>query len=115
MLALLMASAMPGTILLTTVSVASGVTSRGETPVPPVVNMRSGFCTSAQEANIWDICRSSSGQTAVQATSIPWDSSKWWRAGPEASSLIPLEDRSLIVSMAARSNFEPLFVFCIFS
>ena len=37
------ASAMPGTFLSATASVASGVVSLGEQPVPPVVSMRSNW------------------------------------------------------------------------
>ena len=43
MLCARMASAMPGARRVATVSVASGVVSRGEKPVPPVVRMRSSW------------------------------------------------------------------------
>jgi len=47
MLEALMASAIPGISLSRTFSVASGVRSRGLTPVPPVVKIRSSLSTSA--------------------------------------------------------------------
>ena len=48
-----------------TSAVASGVTSRGESPVPPVVRMRSIFLSSAQARSSALICPRSSGTMAV--------------------------------------------------
>ena len=63
------ASGIPGTIRSATASVASGITSRGENPVPPVVKSRSAFHSSqisfiASSNIVW-----SSGSTFCQTTS----------------------------------------------
>ena len=51
----------PGISLLATASVASGVTSRGAGPVPPVVRTRSQRATSTSSRKVAAIVASSSG------------------------------------------------------
>ena len=56
-----MASGMPGTSLGQTAIVASGVTSRGENPVPPEVTMRAASLSSASRTSTARMASSSSG------------------------------------------------------
>ena len=53
----------PGIMRSPTASVASGVTSRGLGPVPPVVRMSEHLSTSASSINAASICARSSGMT----------------------------------------------------
>ena len=91
----------PGNILSHTRSVASGVTSLGAGPVPPVVSMREQCSTSASSANAISIADFSSGtmrrmayqgdiSISVSAASMP---------GPPLSSYSPLLARSDMVSI----------------
>ena len=83
-LAARMASARPGASRSMTARVASGVTSRGEKPVPPVVRMTSISPLSAQEISISRMADSSSGRSDCLTTDQP---SAWIRfasAGPDA-------------------------------
>src|SRR5712692_10861320 len=56
-----MASAMPGASRSITALVASGVTSRGASPVPPVVRIRFTWCSSLHSRSIPSINSRSSG------------------------------------------------------
>jgi len=96
----------PGSSRSTTRSVASGVTSRGETPVPPVVRIRSKLPLSAHSMSFSEIITASSGITSVNVTVTPRSSSHPLRAGPLPSALSPVEHRSLRVNMAARMRFS---------
>ena len=58
-----MASGMPGTSRSQTAIVASGVTSRGEKPVPPVVKMTSASFSSAMRFISFSRVSWSSGRT----------------------------------------------------
>ena len=62
-----MASGMPGAILWQTAAVASGVTSRGENPVPPEVTMRAASLSSASRTRAARMSSSSSG-TMIRST-----------------------------------------------
>lgn len=59
-----MSSPNPGIIFSHTASVASGVTSRGAGPVPPVVTIRQQPCTSAMSIICAESWSCSSGKTA---------------------------------------------------
>jgi hypothetical protein len=91
-------SANPGTSLSHTESVASGVTSRGPSPVPPVVT------TSAlAAAAVWiavTMCLTSSGTTTA-TQSIPASAKISRSAGPERSICVPAKHRSLTVMTVA--------------
>jgi hypothetical protein len=91
----------PGMTRSTTVMVASGVTSRGETPVPPVVRIRSNSPQSAHSVSFSAISRSSSGMIPLRPVSTPCAANHVERAGPLASALSPLEPLSLNVKIAA--------------
>ena len=81
MVSSLMASGIPGTIFSHTASVASGVTSLGAKPVPPVVTIRA---ISFDEALIMasDIFSFSSGTISYYTTSDPSFLSISSTAGP---------------------------------
>ena len=63
-----MASGMPGVTRWQTARVASGVTSRGAKPVPPVVTMRGQFPPSARRMRAASIWGCSSGTRTVSVT-----------------------------------------------
>ena len=63
------ASGIPGTIRSATASVASGITSREENPVPPVVKSRSAFPSSQISFIASSNIAWSSGSTFCQTTS----------------------------------------------
>ena len=96
-----MASGMPGVRRSTTSSVASGVISRCEKPVPPVVTTRGMRSSSARRMSAAPIWSRSSGTTPVHASSKPACSSIAHRAGPLVSTRSPREHLSLTVSTAA--------------
>src|SRR4051794_18976404 len=78
-------------------SVAWGVTSRAERPVPPVVNTRSSRRSSAicwMAAAIWS---ASSGTMMAAPTAAPAASIISRMAGPPRSSRSPLNEESLTV------------------
>src|SRR5215470_266711 len=88
----------PGMTLSATASVASGVTSRGAGPVPPVVSTRWHFSRSTSSARVASITGRSSGMRRLWvrqglASARPKKSS---RAGIPSSLYTPLEARSLI-------------------
>lgn len=64
-----MASAIPGMVRWMTSLVASGVTSRGPRPVPPVVAITSTFSVSQRCVRHWTIAALSSGRICVRITS----------------------------------------------
>ena len=96
-----MATGMAGISRSSTASVASGVTSRGDRPVPPVVTIRPIFFSSAQSRSAALICSFSSGTMAVWTTVKPASSSMPQTAGPLVSFRCPLLPRSLTVMTAA--------------
>ena len=96
-----MASGMPGTALWMTESVASGVTSRGKNPVPPVVSTRETCFSSAQRISSSWICATSSGRAAVCTTRYPAPSNMRTKDGPLVSTCSPQATLSLMVSTAA--------------
>ena len=80
-----MATGMAGISRSSTARVASGVTSQGDSPVPPVVTMGSILLRSAQSRSSARICSISSGRMAVCATENPASSSMARTAGPLVS------------------------------
>ena len=82
--------------------VASGVMSRGASPVPPVVRIRSRRSSSAHAAKVDEICPRSSGTTLYWATLAPGirSSTKLWIVGPPTSARSPRALRSLQVKTA---------------
>ena len=94
-------SAKPGASRWITDRVASGVTSLGVSPVPPVVNTRS-----QPAATKWcsrsSISAKSSGTTSIATTSQPASSAAAASLGPERSSFSRRETDVETVRMAAR-------------
>src|SRR5690242_4730612 len=94
-----MRSATPSSSLEHTARVASGVTSRGAIPVPPVVATN---CTSPAKRRIaCSISACSSGTTPEERTKKPLLSRTRVTAGPDKSSRPPRAQESLIVRTAA--------------
>jgi len=96
-------SARPGASRVRTALVASGVTSRGPKPVPPVVTTRSAEAAMRRMAA--SISGSSSATTAVSAISKPDVASRSASARPESSVRVPWKTPSLTVRMAARRSW----------
>ena len=84
-----------------TASVASGVTSCGERPVPPVVTTRSACNMSQAWTMAAEICPSSSGTVCIACTAKPAFSSMARMAGPLVSVRVPAAQKSLTVRMTA--------------
>ena len=101
-------SANPSTSRSHTSRVASGVTSRAVSPVPPVVTIKLALTECRRNAAA--IKSTSSGRTSAATTVTPALSSNWRTAGPERSIWLPLEQRSLIVSTTARTSEEKVGV-----
>jgi hypothetical protein len=99
-------SASPGASRSITARVASGVTSRGPNPVPPVVTTRPWSAASVRSAA--SICGCSSGTTVRVAISKPADRSIRSAASPEASSRVPAATPSLTVTTAALPPMRPI-------
>ena len=97
-----MASARPGASRSITRRVASGVTSRGAKPVPPVVRMISRPPSSAQADRVLRRSGNSSGRMAVRSTFQPWAVTSSASAGPERSGRSPRAARSEEVRMPKR-------------
>jgi len=97
-----MCSPKPGISRSTTARVASGVTSRGPTPVPPVVRITSASLASAVFLSSVTIAARSSGKRCEDATCQPSSLQRAMTAGPERSSDFPLLTESLIVTTATR-------------
>src|SRR6185312_7597110 len=103
-----MRSARPSTRRSQTMRVASGVTSRGARPVPPVVTTR--FAAAAWVRSAPAIRPSSSGKVADSTAPMPAAWSRRQTAGPERSACSPRKHRSLMVSTTARVLGEKLEV-----
>ena len=84
-----MASGIPRVSRSTTARVASGVMSRGEKPVPPVVSTREILSSSAQWISSAWIMSFSSGTMAVCTTSKPFSRAMAQMAGPLVSPRSP--------------------------
>src|ERR1700730_2291699 len=99
----------PGTSYSPTPRVASGVTSRGPRPVPPVVTTRS--CSSEPSTRNAAMPLASSGTTPMRLTSKPAAASSSRPAGPLSSAIRPAAARSLTVSTTAlkRESSCPTF------
>ena len=96
-----MASGMPGVRRSQTARVASGVTSRGEKPVPPVVTTRAAPVWSARRTRAASMSGCSSGTTPVSRMEYPASSSREHTSGPASSGRWPRKLRSLTVRTAA--------------
>ena len=117
------ASGIPGTRLSIISSVASGVISLGEKPVPPVVRISSAVPLSAISAILSDNIFLSSGRTSSDTTSYPFFSTISRIAGPLKSSRSPRYPVSLDVMIATlfilekppcrADNFFRYLPFCI--
>ena len=88
--------------------VASGVLSRGPSPVPPVVKIRSTRRESANSRNSVRIFAGSSEQRIAEFTSHPSPRQRFTSAGPEISSRSPRVTESLIVRMETRMKGQPV-------
>ena len=82
-------SARPGISLSTTARVASGVTLRAPSPVPPVVKTASQSSPSVQARSVPRMRSTSSGRTSSAWTCQPRLSSNSRTAGPDRSSRRP--------------------------
>jgi len=97
----------PGSSRSMTARVASGVTSWGLTPVPPVVTTRSSPWA-ARAIRVRSISRRSSGMIRVATTGMPTPSSIRTHSAPLRSSRSPRAPLSLRVTTAARKSIRPL-------
>lgn len=90
------ASPNPGSILVQTASVASGVTSRGDGPVPPVVMTNEQFSLSMRLMRVAEMVSSSSGirRFTNSMGEVMHPARNWWMAGAPLSSYTPVEARS---------------------
>jgi hypothetical protein len=98
-------SAIPGTFRSMTASVASGVTSRGERPVPPEVTTSRKSSSLARRSRD-SIALRSSGKISIEATSNPASVKIRLASGPERSSRFPAAAVSLIVRTNARPSIQ---------
>jgi len=103
-----MSSARPGIFFSTTARVASGVTSRGPSPVPPEVKTASQSSPSVQARSVSRMRPASSGKTSIGPTSHPRLSSNSRTAGPERSSRLPPAAASLRTRIFARRGMTRL-------
>ena len=92
----------PGASRSRTARVASGVTSRGPKPVPPVVTTRANPRWSARSRRTVSMAGRSSGTAARAATSNPASRSNASAASPEPSARVPWVTPSETVTTAAR-------------
>src|SRR5664280_708945 len=95
----------PGSSFVATASVASGVTSRGAGPVPPVVTTRSHRSSSTSSRRVALMVASSSGMRRA-CHSIGFSTarvSQSRRAGMPLSSYVPEDARSLTDTMPTRT------------
>ena len=95
-------SARPGISFSTTARVASEVTSRGPSPVPPEVKTASQSSPSVQARSVSRMRVASSGRTSIAPTSHPRLSSNPRTAGPDRSSRLPPAAASLSTRIFAR-------------
>src|SRR4030043_2486534 len=98
---ILIASVKPGIVLSITASVASGVTSRGDNPVPPLVTIRSRSTVSDHSLSFVEITSASSGTTSYLATSTPTRPISSFATSPLLSGRSPLHPLSLITRIPA--------------
>ena len=96
----------PGISRSATASVASGVTSRGVGPVPPVVRIRLQPSASASSRRVLLMSSSSSGTSRLQPShgEARAESSHSARAGMPLSSYVPLLARSEMETRPIRSG-----------
>jgi hypothetical protein len=94
-------SAKPGTSRSITSRVASGVTSLGERPVPPVVTIKLAVPSSAYCMIRAEIIFRSSGRISAATISALIVCNSATTAGPERSSRSPRDAESLMVSITA--------------
>src|SRR5271156_4499832 len=94
----------PGIMRSTTEAVASGVTSRGPRPVPPVVRITSASLESAASFRKSSIAARSSARTAEETILHPSSRQRAITDGPEWSSDVPAATESLIVRTDTRMN-----------
>ena len=97
-----MSSARPGASRSITARVASGVTSRGPKPVPPVVTMRP-VPRAARSLSRASIAPRSSATRERSTEPKPAERSADSATSPERSSRVPAETPSETVSTAART------------
>src|SRR5712692_4592980 len=97
-----MSSAKPGSSLVQTAEVASGVTSRGPMPVPPVVRIKSSSPASARVTRRERSVASSSGVTWRDNTCQPYSEQRAATTTPDISWRSFWATESLTVMMAAR-------------
>ena len=100
-------SAIPGTFLSITARVASGVTSRGDSPVPPEVTTSTNPSSLARRRRD-SISARSSGKTSIRGTSNPDSTRIRFASGPERSSRLPAAAESLMV----RTKALPIAINC---
>ena len=106
-----MASGMPGVSLSQTARVASGVTSRGAKPVPPVVTISCTVPLSASRHSTASISACSSGTMTASTTAYPASFQHGRHQGPPPSGRSPRKLRSLTVTTAALNIARPPFHF----
>jgi len=94
--------ARPGISLSTTARVASGVTSRGPSPVPPEVKTASQSSPLVQARSVPRMRPASSGKTSSALTTQPCFSSNSRITGPERSARPPAAAASLRTRILAR-------------
>mmetsp|Transcript_24734 Transcript_24734/g.78998 ORF Transcript_24734/g.78998 Transcript_24734/m.78998 type:complete len:204 (+) Transcript_24734:410-1021(+) len=108
------ASGMPRTSRCTTSRVASGVTSRGDRPVPPVESTRlhwSASCTSARlisSASSGTSARLTGAASLTDCTLSAKPTTQSSISGPDSSWYIPAAARSLTVRMPSVTSTGPV-------
>jgi len=95
-------SASPGITFSPISRVASGVLSRGPSPVPPVLRTKSTVRESASFRKFNRTCSGSSEHFCAETISQPSSRQRWTTAGPERSTRSPLATESLMVRTATR-------------
>ena len=103
------ASPKPASSLSSTAAVASGVTSRGAGPVPPVVMTRQHPASSTSSTRVARISSGSSGMTRAAASQGEVRTSLRYAltVGPPRSSYTPWEARSETETMPMRATAAP--------
>src|SRR5215831_17093681 len=96
-------SEIPGASRCSTARVASGVTSRGPSPVPPVVRIRSAASASHQPVSAETICVVSSGTSIRPASAHPFPATHCAAMSPDVSARSPRAPASEIVRIATRT------------
>jgi hypothetical protein len=110
-----MASANPGAARSITALVASGVTSLGLNPVPPLVNRMSSSPESAHAVSVLFNMGRSSGTISFWEIIHPCAVTSSSIAGPDRSGRSPREDRSETVRIPIRKVVFPSILLEIFS